>query len=141
MLENHRTVNHYGIQLDETINILHRICGGKPPQPAFNTDELDPAFDYNSNSVEDDGRRYMRGGFQYKRHYGWKRIAIKVLAKYGDDTWLGLDGMRTEEAPEQWPVSYHGTNMKGTQLILKKGINPHQKRYLVDAFTLVPTWK
>ena len=141
MLENHRTVNHYGIQLDETINILHRICGGKPPQPAFNTDELDPAFDYDSNSVEDDGRRYMRGGFQYKRHYGWKRIAIKVLAKYGDDTWLGLDGMRTEEAPEQWPVSYHGTNMKGTQLILKKGINPHQKRYLVDAFTLVPTWK
>ena len=54
MLENHRTVNHYGIQLDETINILHRICGGKPPQPAFNTDELDPAFDYDFNSVEDD---------------------------------------------------------------------------------------
>ena len=80
MLENHRTVNHCGIQLDETINILHRICGGKPPQPAFNTDELDPAFDYDFNSVEDDGRRYMRGGFQYKRHYGWKRIAIKVLA-------------------------------------------------------------
>ena len=141
MLENHRTVNHYGIQLDETINILHRICGGKPPQPAFNTDELDPAFDYDFNSVEDDGRRYMRGGFQYKRHYGWKRIAIKVLAKYGDDDWLGRDGMRTEEAPGKWPVSYHGTNMKGTQLILKEGINPDQKRYLVDAFTLVPTWK
>lgn len=83
----------------------------------------------------------MRGGFQYKRHYGWKRIAIKVLAKYGDDTWLGCDGMRTEEAPGQWPVSYHGTNMKGTQLILKEGVNPDQKRYLVDAFTLVPTWK
>ena len=64
MLENHRTVNHYGIQLDETINILLRICGGKPPQPAFNTDELDPAFDYDFNSVEDDGRRYMRGGFK-----------------------------------------------------------------------------
>ena len=99
MLENHRTVNHYGIQLDETINILHRICGGKPPQPAFNKDELDPVFDYDFSSIEDDGRRYMRGGFQYKRHYGWKRVAIKVLAKYGDDTWLGRDGMRTGRSP------------------------------------------
>ena len=43
--------------------------------------------------------------------------------KYRDDTWLGRDGMRTEEAPGQWPVSYHGTNMKGTQLILKEGID------------------
>ena len=122
---------------------MHRFFGGKPPQPALNTDELDPAFDYDFNSVEDDGRRYMRGGFQYKRHYGWKRIVIKVLAKYGDDIWLGRDGMRTEEAPGQWPVSYHGTNMKGTQLILKdlRVINPDQKRYLVDAFTLAPTWK
>jgi len=72
-----------------SMHIIHRICGGKPPHPAFNTDELDPAFDYDFNSVEDDGRRYMRGGFQYKRPYGWKRIAIKVLGKYGDDTWFG----------------------------------------------------
>ena len=109
-------------------SILHIVwCGGKPPQPAFNTDELDPAFDHGFNSVEDDGRRYMRGGFQYKRPYGWKKIAIKVLGKYGDDTWLGRDRIRTEEAPGEWPVSYHGTNMKGTQLILKEGYKPGSK--------------
>ena len=81
----------------------------------------------------------MRGGFQYKRPYGWKRIAIKVLENMGIIPGLAATGY--EQKKPRGPVSYHGTNMKGTQLILKEGINPDQKRYLVDAFTLVPTWK
>lgn len=122
-LENHRTINNYGIQPDESIFMV--ICttsGGS--QCAFNTDELHPSFDYDFSNVKDDGTRYMRGGFQYKRPYGWKRIAIKVVGKYGDNTWLGPDGIRTEEAPGEWPVSYHGTNMKSAKLILKEGYKP-----------------
>ena len=84
-------------------------------------DELDPEFDYDFSHVEDDGKKYMRGGFQYERPYGWKRIAIKVVGKYADDTWLGPKGIRTEEAPGEWPVSYHGTNMKSAKMILKEG--------------------
>lgn len=69
MLENHLTVNHYGIRPDETIHIIHRQYAAKN-HPSPRTDEFDPAFDYDFNSVEDDGRRYMRRGFQYKRPYG-----------------------------------------------------------------------
>ena len=121
-LESHRTLNEYGIQRESTIHMVLRLTGGGPGGVcSFNTDELDPGFDYDFSNAKDDGKRYMRGGFQYKRPYGWKRIAIKVVGKYDDDTWLGPNGIRTEEAPGEWPVSYHGTNMKSAKMILKEG--------------------
>lgn len=39
----------------------------------------------------------MRGGFEYKCLYGWNRIVIKVVGRYGDDDWFGLEGMRMED--------------------------------------------
>ena len=63
----------------------------------------------------------MRGGFEYKRPYGWNRIAIKVLGKYSDDVWLGSDGIRTNQSPGEWPVSYHGTNMTNAKVIVNEG--------------------
>ena len=121
-LESHRTLNEYGIQRYSTVHMLPRLTGGGPGGVcSFNTDELDPGFDYDFSNAKDDGKRYMRGGFQYKRPYGWKRIAIKVVGKYDDDAWLGPNGIRTEEAPGEWPVSYHGTNMKSAKMILKEG--------------------
>ena len=121
-LESHRTLNEYGIQRESTVHMVLRLTGGGPGGVcSFNTDELDPGFDYDFSNAKDDGERYMRGGFQYKRPYGWKRIAIKVVGKYDDDAWLGPNGIRTEEAPGEWPVSYHGTNMKSAKMILKEG--------------------
>ena len=108
-----------------TIDLVNRLAGGGPGGVCpVNFDELDPRFDYDFSHVEDDGTKYMRGGFQYKRPYGWKRIAINVNGKYDDDTWLGPDGIRTEEAPGEWPVSYHGTNVKNAKMILIEGFKP-----------------
>ena len=90
----------------------------------LDTKELDPDFDYDFTDVKDDGERYMRGGFEYKRPYGWKRIAIKVVGKYQNDDWLGPNGIRTDEAPGEWVVSYHGTNMRSANMILKEGYKP-----------------
>ena len=124
-LEDGRTVDDYGIQADETIHLVLRLSGGGAPLPrAFNTDELDPTFDYDFSNFKDDGKRYMRGGFEYKRPYGWKRIAIKVAGRYEDDDWLGPNGIRTDQARGEWPVSYHGTNMSSAKMILKKGYLP-----------------
>ena len=124
-LEDGQTVKNYGLQPDDTVHLVFRLCGGGAPLPrAFNTDELDPDFDYDFTDVEDDGERYMRGGFEYKRPYGWKRIAIKVVGRYQNDDWLGPNGIRTDQARGEWPVSYHGTNMSSAKMILKEGYKP-----------------
>lgn len=122
-LEDKRTVDDYGIKPEDTIYLVIRLPGGRSSF-GFNTGELDPGYDYDFTNVKDDGQRYMRGGFQYKRPYGWKRIAIKVVKRYDDDQWLGPNGIRTAEAPGEWPVSYHGTNMTSAKLILKDGYKP-----------------
>jgi len=85
--------------------------------------ELAPRYDYDFTNEFDDGKRYMRGKFEYQRPYGWYRIALKVLGdpKYGGDSWLGPDGIRTDSSADEWPVSYHGTNMNSTKLIVKEG--------------------
>ena len=123
-LENHKTLNDYEIQPESTIFIVIRLTGGGMPNHGFNTDELDPGFDYDFTNVKDDGKAFMRGGFEYKRPYGWKRFAIKVVGRYGDDRWLGPNGIRTEEGPGEWPVSYHGTNMTSAKMILKAEYKP-----------------
>ena len=115
----------YGIQPNETIHLVLYLVGGGAPLPrAFNTDKLDSTFDYDFTNAKDDGVRYMRGGFEYKRPYGWKRIAIKVVGRYGNYDWLGPNGIRPDQARGEWPVSYHGTNMGSATMILKEGYKP-----------------
>ena len=60
----------------------------------------------------------------YRRPYGWKRLATKVVGRYENDKWLGPDGIRTEEASGEWPVSYHGTDILRANPILKEGFKP-----------------
>ena len=120
-LESQRTVKDYGIQPEETISAVLRLRGGGSPLCGFNTSDLHPEYDYDFTDLKDDGKTYTRGGFEYKRPYGWKRIAIKVAGRYEDDDWLGPSGIRTAEAPGEWPVSYHGTNMSSAKMILKDG--------------------
>lgn len=122
-LEDNRTVNDYGIKPEDTIYLVIRMPGGGSSY-GFNTSDLDPSYDYDFTNAKDDGQTYMRGGFQYKRPYGWKRIAIKVIQRYDNDQWLGPNGIRTAEAPGEWPVSYHGTNMTSANLIVKDGYKP-----------------
>ena len=85
--------------------------------------ELAPRFNYDLTDVLDDGTRYMRGQFEYKRPYGWYRYALEVLGhrNYGGDRWLGPNGVRTESSAEEWPVSYHGTNIDCTKMIVEEG--------------------
>ena len=66
----------------------------------------------------------MRGGHQYHRPYGWNRIAVKVVSKFGYNEWLGPNGIRTEGAPNEWAVSYHGTAIENADKIIKEGFKP-----------------
>ncbi|GBC04205.1 hypothetical protein RclHR1_05570006 [Rhizophagus clarus] len=65
----------------------------------------------------------MRGNFNYKRPYGWKRFALKVLDKYEDNTWLGVEGRENERhsTQDEWPVCYHGTVIHNCKSIVENG--------------------
>lgn len=124
-LDDTRTVGEYGIRPEETIFLVPCLpYGGRSLTYVFDTSDLDPTFHFDFREVKNDGKKYMRGGFEYKRPYGWNRLAVKVLGKYENDAWLGSDGIRTKGDPGEWPVSYHGTNSTSAKLIVKQGYKP-----------------
>ena len=112
-------LSHYNIQNKSTLHLVTRLRGGG----VFYLDDemLDPYYDYDFTDLVDDGKVYVRGGYPYKRPYGWKRIALKVKGKYENDSWLGVQGLRTESCSGEWPVSYHGTGDKSALQIVKEG--------------------
>ena len=95
-LDDDRTVKDYGLQPESTVNLRCRLEGGGGPL-RVSTDGLAPEFDIDFTYVRDNGKQYKRGGFEYKRPYGWNRFAVRVLGRYENDLWLGADGDRTEE--------------------------------------------
>ena len=123
LLDDDRTVKDYGLQPESTIYLVLRLKGGGGPL-RVSTDELDPEFDCDFTYGRDNGKQYKRGGFEYKRPYGWKRFAVKALGRYENDVWLGPDGDRTEEVSGEWPVSYHGTDIKSAEKIVEEGFKP-----------------
>ena len=119
-LEDHHTISYLEVPPSGTI-FLVRTGGGGPADFQLDTNELDPSYNYDFTNERDDGKVYMRGGKQYKRPYGWRRFAVKVLGVYESNTWLGPNGIRTEQAQGEWPVSYHGTNMDSAKAIIGQG--------------------
>ena len=119
-LDDDETVGSAGIPCNGTIYLVIKLRGGGPVYE-FDGNEMDPKLDYDFTKVQDDGKKYMRGKFEYHRPYGWYRYTVKVAGKYGNDDWLGPSGIRTETSAKEWPVSYHGTNIKSTKGIIKEG--------------------
>ena len=126
--DDQQTISELGITPCAEIFLIVRTRGGGP-EYQLDTEELDSRYHYDFTNQSDDGKTYMRGGKPYKRPYGWKRFAVKVLNVYESNTWLGPSGMRTEEAPGEWPVSYHGTNLASAKAIMSMGykIGPRQR--------------
>jgi hypothetical protein len=91
---------------------------------AMNSDDLlvldpkswDKHYDYDFTNIDDKGKIFTRGGIQYRRPCGWKRFAIKVAGKYEDEVWLG-----SNNNPNEWPVSYHGTIHDAAKSIAQAG--------------------
>ncbi len=127
-LEDHNTLQDIGIPPDGIIFLVVLVRGGGPSFQ-LDPDELAPSFDYDYTDKKDDGTKFMRGTFEYKRPFGWKRYAIKVLGRseYGGDAWLGPSGMRANTDGVEWPVSYHGTSMDSAKAIMKGGYKIGQR--------------
>ena len=120
-LENDRTLAEYNIQRESTIHMVLRLRGGGAPTYYVDDSLLDPKFDYDFTKRVDDGKKYFRGGYEYRRPYGWKRYAIKVLGRFENDVWLGEQGQRFQSSKGEWPVSYHGTGESASGSIAQDG--------------------
>jgi hypothetical protein len=121
-LDDDETIGSAGIPCNGTIYLVIKLRGGGA-EFQLDMSELEPQLDYDFTKASDDGKKYMRGKFEYHRPYGWYRYALKVTGKYGSDDWLGPGGIRTQTSAKEWPVSYHGTNMKNAKGITKEGFS------------------
>ncbi len=121
-LADHETLQDIGVPPDGIIFLVLLVRGGGPSFQ-LDPDELAPEFDYDYTSMKDDGKKFMRGAFEYKRPFGWKRYAIKVLGRpeYGNNQWLGTGGIRAQTDGMEWPVSYHATSMESAKKIIQEG--------------------
>ena len=60
-------------------------------------------LDSRGNRVEGWGIDEERGNKKYYPPLGWIGIGLKVIDKYEDNKWIGMDNK-----PEEWCVAYHG---------------------------------
>jgi len=73
---------------------------------------LDPQYDYQYGAT-DGGQTFSRGKRNFIRPCGWTKKALKVLGKYGDDSWLNSN------IGGSWPVSYHGSRKEDAEALCK----------------------
>ena len=72
-LQDFRSLNDYGITPTATISWVPCLPGGGPSLSYFfDPKEFDFKYNYDFTEEKNDSKTYMRGGFEYKRPYGWK---------------------------------------------------------------------
>ena len=109
-LNNHQSLPQQRVPKGSSLSLVWGLRGAGPePAHYIKDSDLDPQFDCDFTHVNDDGIRFERGGYEYKRPCGWDRCALKVLGKFlPNDTWLGKMEIRTVSSFGEWAVSYHG---------------------------------
>ena len=120
------TIGVYNIKNESTIHLVLRLRGGGGYDEFHLPDNLlDPKYDYDFTNIIDKGKKFMRGGLEYKRPCGWKRYALKVKGKYENDNWLGHKGKSNND--KEWAVCYHGTKVNNAESIVKNGLKVGQR--------------
>ena len=138
-LEDAQTIAGVGIPPHGTIFLVVTLRGGGPALQ-LDPDELDPSFNYDFTHQVDDGKKYLRGAYEYQRPYGWFRYAIRVAGRTeygGDDAWLGPSGIRTETDGKEWPVLIMALSWKACLKLSNKATKQVIEPYMEWGYTPV----
>jgi len=129
-LEDGRRLSYYNITDESTLHLFHRFRGLGAPIYVTDKSMFDEKYNYDFTNKSDDGTVYKRGKWNYKRPYGWNRVALNVKSSYPDSAWLGGigGGIRTENVDGEWPVSYHGTDEMAALNIAAQGFDLNKGR-------------
>ena len=132
-MEDVKNLFYYNRNYEFTIHLVLRLRGGEVKEYHIPLNLLDPQYDYDFTNINDTGKYFKRGGYEYKRPCGWKRYALKVDDKYPDKSWLGSNGNSYNDS--EWAVSYHGTKIHFAEPIAKNGLKPgHNNVYGVGVY-------
>lgn len=114
-LEEGRTLSDCGVKDGSTLNMDLRLAGGSshPYKEMFalkDDAQFDHQYDCDFDSVNVNDDVVTRGGFEYRRPYGYYRIAFNIK-EYGSTEWIGglNRNWRNDSIPGEWAVSYYGT--------------------------------
>jgi len=117
-------LNEYGIGDSSEISVVRLRAINADDLLVLDKDSWDQHYDYDFTNIDDKGKRFTRGSVEYRRPCGWKRYAIKVVGKYEDEIWLG-----SNDSPNEWPVSYHGTGHDAAISIAQTGYDLTKHKY------------
>ena len=119
-------LSEYDIQDSGEIYVVRLRAMNANDILVLDSNSLDPHYDYDFTNIDDKGTRFTRGSVEYRRPCGWKRYAIKVAGKYENEVWLG-----SNNNPNEWPVSYHGTKHDAANSIAQAGYDlTKHKRFM-----------
>ena len=75
--------------MDQINTVKNVFLGGGAPIYVTDKSMFDEKYNYDFTNKSDDGKVYKRGKWNYKRPYGWNRVALNVKSSYPDSAWLG----------------------------------------------------
>lgn len=103
-LEDSKRLSQYDIAIGSTLHLCVSLRRTDAIRHYVDPKFRSPQFDYDFRNIDDSGIEFRRGGFVYMRPIGTYRIALNVLDRYGDNSWLGVNGRPSifSEVPGEW---------------------------------------
>lgn len=69
-LEDNRTLFYYNVKYESILHLVLRLRGGGLKEYHLSDSLFDPKYDYDFTKINDKSKKFKRGGYEYKRHYG-----------------------------------------------------------------------